>query len=181
MGRNKEKRFFAPNSYFIFVKKKKKIGHEGSNLQTFSSACPYCLGLACTRLQSQSCSPSLCPGCHLLRRSCGGRLLAPGSGKRATGNEGGPRCTHHAQAHLRPPCHPPNATAPLEDSRREEQERGQMMRLGCSQEGHKRRRKKKKSKESRKEIGQMMNTCFYYTIIANSHHKLWTVIHWSLS
>lgn len=129
--------FFAPNLYFIFV----KVGIKRSNLQTFSSACPYCHGLACPRLQSQSCSLSQCPGCHPLRRSCGGRQLAPGSGKRATGSEGGPRCIHHAQARLRPPCHPPNATAPLEESRWEEQ-RGQMMRLWCSQETREEERKR---------------------------------------
>ena len=119
-----------------------KNRNKWSDLQTFSSVCPCCHGSACPRLQSQRCSPSPCPGGHLLRRSCGGRQLAPGSGKRATGSEGGPRCTHRAQAHLRPPCHPPNATAPLEDSIWEEE--GQMVRLGNRREGNNEKKEKGK-------------------------------------
>lgn len=92
---------------------KRKARNKGSNLQTSSSACPYCYGLVCPQLQSQGCSPSPCPGGHLRRRSCGDRQLAPWSEKRATGSEGGPRSTHHALALLHPPCHPPNATTPL--------------------------------------------------------------------
>lgn len=91
--------------------------NKRSNLQTFSSACPCCHGLACPRAHPQSCSWSSCPGDRLQRCSCAGRPLVPWSGKRATGSVGGLQRTHCAWVHLHLPCHPPNATVLLEVER----------------------------------------------------------------
>lgn len=92
----------------------------GTNLQTFSSACPLRRGLTCPAPQPRSQSPNQSPGDRRRRRSCAGRQLALGSGRRANESEGGLRPTRHVQAHLLPPCHPPGATVLLEHSRKKE-------------------------------------------------------------
>lgn len=105
----------------------------GTNLQTFSSACPLRRGLTCPEPQPRSQSPNQSPGDRRRRHSCAGRRLALGSGRRANESEGGLRPTRRVWAHLLPPCHPPDATVLLEDSRNKEL-RGKVTKLWCIQQ-----------------------------------------------
>lgn len=87
------------------------------NLQTSSSACPWCHGLTCPRPQPHSCSQSPCPGDCRRRCSCAGTPLVPWSGRRVTGSADGFQRSRCAQGYPRPPCHPPDATVLLHRSK----------------------------------------------------------------
>lgn len=156
-----------------------EAGNKECNLQTFSSACPY--GWVCSRLHCPGCSPGPCPGGRLQRRSCGGRRLEPGSGKRVTGSVGGPGCILRDQTHLHPPCHPPNATAPLQDQRKHK-DKWPDRKQSAQEEGKGEKGEDKELKAGDKwERGRLDRWwIFVFTkqFLQKSLGKLWTVIHW---